>query len=165
MRSTVSRIGVLLAILALILAACGGTGGESQDPASSAGASEGAAASEDASGEVVEIRWFCCLGAGDDPAQVEVEQAVADAFNESHPNIHVTLEVVEYEEAYDILAVQLNSPDPPDVVGPAGISGAAAFQGQWLDLQPLVDSTGYDLSQFSEGSVDFYRSEVLPRLR
>jgi multiple sugar transport system substrate-binding protein len=159
MRSTVSRIGVLLAILALILAACGGTGGESQDPASSAGGSEGAAASGDASGEVAEIRWFCCLGAGDDPAQVEVEQAVADAFNESHPNIHVTLEVVEYEEAYDILAVQLNSPDPPDVVGPAGISGAAAFQGQWLDLQPLVDSTGYDLSQFSEGSVDFYRSE------
>ena len=159
MRNTVSRIGVLLAILALILAACGGTGGESQDPASSAGGSEGAAASEGASGEVAEIRWFCCLGAGDDPAQVEVEQAVVDAFNESHPNIHVTLEVVEYEEAYDILAVQLNSPDPPDVVGPAGISGAAAFQGQWLDLQPLVDSTGYDLSQFSEGSVDFYRSD------
>jgi multiple sugar transport system substrate-binding protein len=88
---------------------------------------------------------------------VEVEQAVVEAFNESHPNIKVELEVVEYEEAYDILGVQLNSPDPPDVVGPAGITAANAFEGQYLDLQPLVDSTGYDLSQFAEGSVDFYR--------
>jgi multiple sugar transport system substrate-binding protein len=160
MRSTIPRIGVLLAILALILAACGGTGGASQEPGQSgAAASEPAGESEPPTGEVVEIRWYCCLGAGDDPAQVEVEQAVVDAFNESHPDIHVTLEVVEYEEAYDILAVQLNSPNPPDVVGPAGISGAEAFHGQWLDLQPLVDSTGYDLSQFAEGSVDFYRSD------
>ena len=151
MRTTVSRVGVLLAVLALVLAACGGGGAESQAPDESAAASEGAPTESDsASGEVAEIRWFCCLGAGDDPAQVEVEQGVVDAFNESHPNIRVELEVVEYEEAYDILAVQLNSPDPPDVVGPAGISGAAAFQGQWLDLQPLVDSTGYDLTQFAE---------------
>jgi multiple sugar transport system substrate-binding protein len=146
MRSSVLRFSSFLAISALVLAACGGAVGSPQ-------------ASQAVAGEPVEIRWFCCLGAGDDPAQVEVEQAVADAFNESHPNIHVTLEVVEYEEAYDILAVQLNSPDPPDVVGPAGISGAEAFHGQWLDLQPLVDSTGYDLSQFAEGAVDFYRSE------
>ena len=130
--------------------------GQSQAP----GGSEPRRSSEPAAGEPVEIRWFCCLGAGDDPAQVEVEQAVVDAFNESQDDIHVTLEVVEYEEAYrPCSTVQLNSPDPPDVVGPAGISGAEAFHGQWLDLQPLVDSTGYDLSQFAEGAVDFYRSD------
>jgi multiple sugar transport system substrate-binding protein len=154
MRSTVLRLSVLMVVLSLVISACGSSSGESQEPEGSQPAT-----SDGATGEVVEIRWYCCLGAGDDPDQVEVEQGVADAFNDSHPNIHVTLEVVEYEEAYDILHVQLNSPDPPDVVGPAGISGAAAFQGEWLDLQPLVDSTGYDLSQFAEGSVDFYRSE------
>ena len=54
--------------------------GQSQAP----GGSEPAAASDEpAAGEPVEIRWFCCLGAGDDPAQVEAEQAVVDAFNES----------------------------------------------------------------------------------
>jgi multiple sugar transport system substrate-binding protein len=154
MRFTFLRLSVLLVVVSLVLSACGEQTGQSEEPDSSQPAS-----SDGATGEVVEIRWYCCLGAGDDPAQVEVEQSVADAFNESHPNIHVELEVVEYEEAYDILAVQLNSPNPPDVVGPAGISGAEAFHGQWLDLQPLVDSTGYDLSQFAEGSVDFYRSE------
>jgi multiple sugar transport system substrate-binding protein len=154
MRSTFLRFGVLMVVLGLVLSACGTQTGQTDEPDPS-----GPAATDAGDGEVVEIRWFCCLGAGDDPAQVEVEQGVVDAFNESQSEIHVTLEVVEYEEAYDILAVQLNSPNPPDVVGPAGISGAEAFHGQWLDLQPLVDSTGYDLSQFAEGSVDFYRSD------
>jgi multiple sugar transport system substrate-binding protein len=148
MRSTLPRAGAALATLMLVLAACGGT------PASPSGT--GAPASED-TGEVVEVRWFCCLGTGDDPDQVEVEQAVVDAFNESHPNIHLTLEVVQYEQAYDILSVQLNSPDPPDIVGPAGITASNAFEGQYLDLDPLVESSGYDLSQFAEGAVDFYR--------
>jgi len=153
MRSTFLRFGSFLVVLALVLAACGTQTGQSQDPDSSE------PDSSEPTGEVVEIRWFCCLGAGDDPAQVEVEQAVADAFNESQTGIHVELEVVEYEEAYDALNLQINSPNPPDVVGPAGISGAEAFHGQWLDLEPLVESTGYDLSQFAEGAVDFYRSD------
>ncbi len=145
MRSTQFRFGTFLFILGFVLAACGGGGTESQEPSGS-----GPATSDGPTGEVVEIRWFCCLGTGDDPAQVEVEQAVADAFNESQDGIHVTLEVVEYEQAYDDLNLQINSPNPPDVVGPAGITGQTAFAGQWLDLQPLVDATGYDLSQFDE---------------
>jgi multiple sugar transport system substrate-binding protein len=157
MRSTALRFGSLFAILVLVLAACGGQTGQTADPGSSAAASD--QASEPVAGDPVEIRWFCCLGAGDDPAQVEVEQAVVDEFNESQDRIHVTLEVVEYEEANDILSVQLNSPDPPDVVGPAGITGAQSFGGQWLDLQPLVDSTGYDLTQFPESAVELYRSD------
>ena len=36
----------------------------------------------------------------------------------------------------------------PDIVGPVGVGGADAFDGQWLDLAPLIESTGYDLSQF-----------------
>jgi multiple sugar transport system substrate-binding protein len=67
------------------------------------------------------------------------------------------LEVVEYEDAYRALSLQLTSPDPPDIVGPAGISAANAFEGQYLDLNPLVESTGYDLTQFAEGSVEFYQ--------
>jgi multiple sugar transport system substrate-binding protein len=154
MRSTILRFGVWMVVLSLVLSACGGQTGESEEPEGS-----GPATSDEPTGEVVEIRWFCCVGTGDDPDLVEIEQGVVDDFNESHPNIHVTLEVIEYEEAFDALNLQINSPNPPDVVGPAGISGAEAFHGQWLDLQPLVDSTGYDLSQFPEGAVDFYRSD------
>ena len=99
MRSTISRTGVLLAILALLLAACGGTGVASQEPGeSTAATSEEPAASEVASGDPVEIRWFCCLGAGDDAeTQVPTEERIVEEFNATHDNIELVLEVVDYD--------------------------------------------------------------------
>lgn len=151
MRSTVLRFGSLLAILVLVLAACGGQG-QSQAP----GGSEPAASDEPVAGEPVEIRWFCCLGAGDDPEQVEQEEAVVAAFNESHDNIELVLEVVDYDSAFDAMSVEIAGGNAPDIVGPVGVSGAEAFHGQWLDLTDLIESTSYDLTQFTEGSVEFY---------
>jgi multiple sugar transport system substrate-binding protein len=154
-RST-HRLGALLAILALATAACGGT---TTSPSASAAAGESAAptaAASEATGEVVEIRWYCCLGGGDAPEQVEVENAVAEAFNASHPNIHLTFEAVPYAGARDALATMIGSGNGPDIVGPVGIGGAEAFHGQWLDLQPLIDSTGYDMSQFPDATVSLY---------
>src|SRR5687767_8871236 len=150
MRSTVLRFGSLLAILVLILAACGGTG-QSQAP----GGSE-PAASEPAAAEPVEINWFCCLGAGDDPAQVPTEEAVVAAFNESHDDIELVLEIVDYDTAFDVMSTEIAGGNAPDIVGPVGVSGAEAFHGQWLDLTDLIESTGYDTSQFAEGSVEFF---------
>src|SRR3954452_22172670 len=42
-------------------------------------------------GDVV-IRWYCCLGTGDAPEQVEVETKVADDFNAANPGIHLQFE-------------------------------------------------------------------------
>jgi multiple sugar transport system substrate-binding protein len=39
-----------------------------------------------------------------------------------------------------------------------GVGGSNAFADQWLDLQPLVDSTGYDLSVFDPALLDLYRT-------
>ena len=150
MRSTVLRFGSVFAILALVLAACGGQTGQSEDPGSS-----NPPASE-ATGEVVEINWFCCLGAGDDPAQVPTEEAVVAAFNESHDDIELVLEIVDYDTAFDVMSTEIAGGNAPDIVGPVGVSGAEAFHGQWLDLTDLIESTGYDTSQFSEGAVDFF---------
>ena len=155
-RSIVHRLAVLVAVLALLVAACGGA---TTSPAASSAGGESAApttAASEAAGGVVDIRWFCCLGGGDAPEQVEVEQAVAEAFNAAHPNIHLTFEAVPYEGARDALATQIASGNGPDIVGPVGIGGAEAFHGQWLDLQPLIDSTGYDMSQFPESTVSLY---------
>src|SRR5919106_2554238 len=151
MRSTFLRFGSLLAILALVLAACGTQG---QSPA--AGGSEPAASDEPVAGEPVEIRWFCCLGAGDDPEQVEQEEAVVAAFNESHDNIELVLEVVDYDSAFDAMSVEIAGGNAPDIVGPVGVSGAEAFHGQWLDLTDQIARTSYDLTQFTQGSVEFY---------
>jgi multiple sugar transport system substrate-binding protein len=151
MRSTVFRFGSLLAILALVLAACG-TQGQSVAPEGS----EPAESEPPAAAEPVEIRWFCCLGAGDDPEQVEQEEAVVAAFNESHDNIELVLEVVDYDSAFDAMSVEVAGGNAPDIVGPVGVSGSEAFHGQWLDLTDLIESTNYDLTQFTEGSVEFY---------
>jgi multiple sugar transport system substrate-binding protein len=145
----------MLAVLALAMAACGGT----TTPSSSTGGDQSGAptsAPSEGSGGVVEVRWFCCLGGGDAPEQVEIEQQVAADFNASHPNIHLTFEAVPYQGARDALATQIGSGNGPDIVGPVGVGGAEAFHGQWLDLQPLIDKTGYDMSQFPASTVSLY---------
>jgi multiple sugar transport system substrate-binding protein len=104
----------------------------------------------------VEIRWYCCLGTGEDPEQIKIEQGIVERFNAAHPNIKVTFEAIPYESARDTLATQLASGAGPDVVGPVGIGGAEAFHGQWLDLQPYIDKKKYDMTQFPESTVSLY---------
>jgi multiple sugar transport system substrate-binding protein len=133
MSRRLSRLSVLAAAAALLVSACGSS----------------------TSGPVA-IRWYCCLGTGEDPAQIKVEQAVADAFNASHPNIKLTFEPIPNQSARDTLATQLASGNGPDIVGPVGIGGAEAFHGQWLDLQPYIDKNKYDMSQFPASTVHLY---------
>lgn len=105
----------------------------------------------------VQIRWFVGLGTGTDPGQVEIENKVVEEFNASHPNIELIIEVVAYEAARDTLATEIASGSGPDIVGPVGVSGAEAFHGQWLDLTELIAKHNYDLAQFDEGAVNFYK--------
>lgn len=154
MRTRSLRFAVPIAILSLLAAACGA--GASPTPAGSA-TPGGPTAPPTAPAAPVEIRWYCCLGAGDAPEQVEVEQKVVEAFNASHPNIKLIFEAVPYAGARDALATQIGSGAGPDIVGPVGIGGAEAFHGQWLDLGPLIEKASYDLDQYSQGAVDFYK--------
>ena len=174
MRVGTGRFAVLLAVLALLFAACSQTTA-SPSPSGSAVASvePSAGSSESASpppptplpatesqakpGDVV-IRWYCCLGTGDAPEQVEVERKVAEDFNASHPGIHLQFEGFVYAAARDALSVQLGAGNGPDIVGPVGIGGAEAFHGQWLDLQPYIDKSNFDMSQFPESTVELYNA-------
>jgi multiple sugar transport system substrate-binding protein len=151
MRTQLWRFGSPLAVATLVLAACTG-GGQTTAPSASGGG-----ASEPPAGEPVEIRWFCCLGAGDNAeTQVPTENAVVEQFNATHDNIELVLEIVDYDSAFDVMSTQVAGGNAPDIVGPVGVSGAEAFHGQWLDLTSLIESTGYDLSQYPEAAVDFY---------
>jgi multiple sugar transport system substrate-binding protein len=82
-----------------------------------------------------------------------------EAFNASHDNIKLVLAIVQNDVAYDQLCTEIASGNAPDIVGPVGIRGANEFLGLWLDLQPLVDATGYDLGQYDEATVEFYRED------
>jgi multiple sugar transport system substrate-binding protein len=163
MASRLSRPGVLFAVFALLASACGGSNATPTPAASTAASAPASVAPASAGpatvppGGPVEIRWYCCLGGGEAPEQKAVEDQVVKNFNASHPNIHLTFEVVTYDQANGQLATELQSGNPPDIVGPVGIGGANAFHGKWLDLAPLIQKTNYDLSGFPPNVVDIYK--------
>jgi multiple sugar transport system substrate-binding protein len=89
----------------------------------------------------VVVRWFCCLGAGDAPEQVAVETDKVNAFNASHTDVQIAFEGVPYSAARDALSTEIAGGNAPDIVGPVGVGGANAFEGQWLDLKDLIART------------------------
>jgi multiple sugar transport system substrate-binding protein len=173
MRTRLSPFGALFAIAALVLAACGGSTATGS-PVSSETATPPSATAETAAsiapsigpsavptvppGGPVTVKWFCCLGGGDDPSTLKVFDDVIKAFNASHPNIKLVLDHVAYAGARDTFATELASGNGPDIVGPLGVGGANAFAGQWLDLSPYVQQNSIDLSQFDPGVVNLYKS-------
>ncbi len=164
MQKKLAPLWALCLILSLGLAACAAPAAPTAAPAAPAANAEPTqaagqpAAPADNSGKT-EVRWFIGLGTGDAPELQAPQQAIVDAFNASHPNIHLTMEVVLYAQAYETLATQVTSGNPPDIVGPVGVSGAEGFHGMWLDLEPYIKKTNYDLSGFDPKAVDFYRVE------
>lgn len=156
---TAWRGGALTLAGALALAGCGGAAVESAAAGSDAAEASRPAESAATGGEAVEIRWFVGLGTGGNPEQIEAQEAVVTAFNESHDDIELVLEIVQNDVAYDTLSTQIASGNAPDIVGPVGIRGANAFNGRWLDLEPLVESSGFDLSVYPAEQVDFWRTD------
>jgi multiple sugar transport system substrate-binding protein len=104
------------------------------------------------------ITWFVGLGTGDDVQQVEAQNQVVADFNASQDDIELTINIVEFDVGRDVLSTLIAAGTSPDIVGPVGVGGSNAFADQWLDLQPLVDSTGYDLSVFDPALLDLYRT-------
>jgi ABC-type glycerol-3-phosphate transport system substrate-binding protein len=130
----------LLIVTVLLLAACAGPAAtptsqpQPAEPTAAANPTEAppapaptteaaqATTAPSGSGQPVEIRWYIGLGTGDAPELEAPQQKVVDAFNAAHPDIHLTKEVVLYANAYETLATQVTSGNPPDIVGPVGVS-------------------------------------------
>lgn len=109
----------------------------------------------------VELVWYIGLGTGAQPEQQEAQQAVVDAFNAAHEgSIQVTMNVVENSVAYDTLSTLIAAGNGPDLIGPVGTDGSNGFGDNFLDIQPLVDASGYDLTQWEPALVDFYRTDA-----
>lgn len=106
-----------------------------------------------------QIRWFVGLGAGTDEPTIAAQQDIAAEFNAMQDEIELVLEIVDNDQAYDVLATQIAAGNAPDIVGPMGIRGRAAFEGAWRDLSDLIAANDYDLSDFDPALVEFYRVE------
>lgn len=106
------------------------------------------------------VTWFVGIGTGSNAEQIATQNRVVEAFNASQNEIELKINIAaSYEAAFDALATLIAAGDAPDIVGPVGFIGANSFADAWLDLTPLVEKYGYDLSQFPESLVNLYRSE------
>jgi multiple sugar transport system substrate-binding protein len=109
--------------------------------------------------ERVTVTWFVGLGTGTNEQQIDVQNRIVDEFNASQDAIELVINIAgSNQTAPDVLSTLIASGEAPDIVGPVGFAGSNQYAGQWLDLAPLVESTGYDLAQFPENLVDAYRS-------
>ncbi|MEO1439571.1 MAG: sugar ABC transporter substrate-binding protein, partial [Chloroflexota bacterium] len=75
----------------------------------------------------VEIRWYVGLGAGTDGPVIELEEAFVAEYNELQDEIELILEVVDNDQAYDVLNTQIAAGNAPDIIGPMGIRGRASY--------------------------------------
>jgi ABC-type sugar transport system, periplasmic component len=108
--------------------------------------------------EAAAVRWYCCLGTGEDPAQKPTEDKAAADFATKYPGSSLKLEITTYDAAVDTLSTEIG-PNPPDIVGPVGIGGLASFKGQWSDLAPYLASSSYDLSVYDPATVAFFKQD------
>jgi multiple sugar transport system substrate-binding protein len=160
-RNSVAAVVALI----VILAACGGDSGSEEATTTVGDTTAGTEApattsgdtAEEPTGDGVEIRWFVGLGAGAQPEQIAAQEAVVEEFNASQSEIVLVLETVENDVAYETLATQMASDNPPDIIGPVGRDGSNAFAGQYLDLEPLVESTGFDTSIWPAETIENFR--------
>ena len=147
-----------LIIASMVLAACG-TPPATEAPAEPAAPEATEAPAAPVAGDKVQVRWFVGLGTGTDPGQVEIQQGVVDDFNASQDKIELVLEVVPYDSARDTLSTQIASGAGPDIIGPVGMGGSNDFYGQYLDLTPYIESSGFDTSIFDPALIKFYQTE------
>jgi multiple sugar transport system substrate-binding protein len=107
----------------------------------------------------VQVYWYIGLGAGAQPAQIPVEKDWVDKYNKSQNEIQLIPIIVDNKYAADNLTAQLAAGNAPDIVGPVGAEGRAAFPGAFADLTPLVKEANYDMSDVDPAFTKFYVEE------
>jgi multiple sugar transport system substrate-binding protein len=156
----------LVAVVALLAAACGGTSTGTAAP--SAGAS--AAASEAPAGSASSGESPAASDAGytgppatitysiwGDPQEIASQTAIADAFHAANPNITVNVDVSDWDAYWDKLQTGIAGGAAPDVFAMDGpLFPDYQSRDVLLDLKPMIDRDGYDLTQLADqGVADF----------
>lgn len=111
-----------------------------------------------AKAQKVTVTWFVGLGTGTMPEQKDVQTKVVEKFNSTHPDIELKLNIAASNQvAPDALSTLIAAGNAPDIVGPVGFDGSNQFAGQYLDLNPLIEKTKYDMKQYEPSLVKLYQ--------
>ncbi len=138
------RVGGLVAVLAIILGACGSSASPSPSAAAptTAPTAESSMATESPSSEAmapVTIEWWHITTA--EPGKTDF-QNIADAYMAMHPNVTINITVLENEAFKTKLATQMQSGDVPDLFQSwgGGIMAAQADAGMLKDITSDIAS-------------------------
>ncbi len=162
-----------LAATAILLGACGSTASPSPSASQAAGQPSTAPAATAAPTPLVTaapiaadqpgpnggtvVRWFVGLGAGGQPQQIATQTDFVNKFNASQKDIYISLEIYDNKVAANILKTQIAAGNSPDIIGPVGVEGLNLFIDQLADLQPLIQSSGFDMTKFDPALADFFK--------
>ena len=172
-RSTLARLAITASVVAILVAACGGSTPSAAPSVAEVSTAPSAtpeptplvtaapiAADEPGPNGGQVIRWFVGLGAGGQPQQIQVQTDFVNAFNNDPANkdkAYISLEIYDNKVAANILKTQIASGNAPDIIGPVGVEGLNLFADQLVDLQPYIDSTSFDMTKFDPALVDFFK--------
>jgi multiple sugar transport system substrate-binding protein len=95
----------------------------------------------------VTVRWFAVdysSGSAAMPYQIEW---IRD-FNERQSEIVLKLELVPSDMVLDHLKTEISLGNAPDIVGPLGQKTRDGFEGLFLDLNPLMESHGFEKGNY-----------------
>lgn len=175
-RSGPRRLMTLVGVAALAVAACSGSAATQAPSASTAPSTAAATPAASATAEPTPlvtaapisqdepgpnggqvVRWFVGLGAGGQPQQIAAQTQFVNDFNNSQKDVYISLEMYDNKVAGNILKTQIAAGNAPDIIGPVGVEGLNLFMDQLADLQPMIDSTGYDMSKYPAALKDFFK--------
>ncbi len=166
---------MLLLVAVVIISACGSTPATpepaAQAPATEAPQAEGPAveaakteepaaaepakAEEEKTGDKVELT-FSVWG---DPEELAILQEIADDFAAQNPNVHITVNVSDWDTYWDKLQTTLAAGTPPDVFAmDAPLYPDYQSRGVLLNLQSYIDRDKFDLSDYYEVSLQCYQT-------
>ena len=105
-----------------------------------------------------------------DPAELNSQQAIVDAFHAANPKITVEVTVSDWDAYWDKLQTGLAGGAAPDVFAMDGpLFPDYQSRDVLLDLKPFIDRDGYDLAQLADqggrGLHDGRRRPVRPAAR
>lgn len=157
------RLLALIGAAALIFSACGAsTVSPSGAPTTSAGApasggaSGGPSSAAGYSGPEATISYSIW----GDPAEINSQQAVVDAFHAANPKITVNVTVSDWDTYWDKVQTGIAGGDAPDVFAMDGpLFPDYQSRGVLLDLKPFIDRDGYDLGQLAEQAVGDFTTQ------
>jgi multiple sugar transport system substrate-binding protein len=112
-----------------------------------------------AAGERIPVRWYVGLGTGSNKDQIPIQKDWVDAYNKSQDKYQLIIEIVANAQAADNLKAQIAAGNSPDIIGPVGKYGRAAFINNLLDIEPLIEAANVDLSKYDPKLLEFVKDD------